>query len=188
MQVAPEYRANALAGLSARRRADRRAFHRQRRPPNNPGSRLTSSPSCPAPSVLDLDETVLDNTVYQARLMRDHAAYNATSWGEWVGAGEADAIPGAREFIARARSLGHTIFYISNRDCTAPPPTAADPCPAKTATMKTWWRSASMPRPIRRHLCCRGEKPEWNKSSKTSRRAFIARQLPHRRAGGRRSR
>ena len=45
-------------------------------------------------------------------------------------------MPGAREFIAAARRLGHTVFYISNRDCTAPPPTATDPCPAKTATMR----------------------------------------------------
>jgi endonuclease/exonuclease/phosphatase family metal-dependent hydrolase len=123
--------------------------------------------------VLDLDETVLDNTVYQARLMRDHAVYNATSWGEWVGAGEADAIPGAREFIGRARALGHTIFYISNRDCTAPPPTSADPCPAKTATMKNLVALGIDAKADPAHLLLRGEKPEWNKSSKTSRRAFI---------------
>src|SRR6188508_1645288 len=90
----------------------------------------------PTAVVLDLDETVLDNTVYQARLLHDRATYDAKSWGEWVGAGKADAIPGAREFIATARRLGHSVFYVSNRDCSAPPATASDPCPAKTSTMR----------------------------------------------------
>jgi acid phosphatase len=35
----------------------------------------------PTAVVLDLDETVLDNTVYQARLLHDHAIYDAKSWG-----------------------------------------------------------------------------------------------------------
>ena len=78
----------------------------------------------PTAVVLDLDETVLDNTVYQARLLRDGTSYNAKTWGEWVGAAEAEAVPGARQFIARARALGHTVFYITNRDCTTPAPTA----------------------------------------------------------------
>ena len=88
----------------------------------------------PTAVVLDLDETVLDNTVYQARLLRDGTSYNAKTWGEWIAAAEAEAVPGARQFIARARALGHTVFYITNRDCTTPAPTATDPCPAKTAT------------------------------------------------------
>ena len=172
MQIAPEYRANALqvyqlAGERIAAPSTGSAATEQSQLPPDVLAKL------PTAVVLDLDETVLDNTVYQARLMRDHAVYNATSWGEWVGAGEADAIPGAREFIAKARSLGHTIFYISNRDCTAPPPTAADACPAKTATMKNLVALGIDTKADPAHLLLRGEKPEWNKSSKTSRRAFI---------------
>ena len=172
MQIAPEYRANALqvyqlAGERIAAPSTASAATEQSAMAPDALARL------PTAVVLDLDETVLDNTVYQARLIHEHAAYNNVSWGEWVGAGEAGAIPGAREFIAKARALGHTVFYISNRDCTAPPPTASDPCPAKTATMKNLVALGIDSRADPAHLLLRGEKPEWNKSSKTSRRAFI---------------
>src|SRR5688572_30803996 len=135
MQVSPEYRAGA-------EQVYRLATERIANPP--PGSAALEQAGVPQEQldrlptavVLDLDETVLDNTVYQARLIRDRAVYNTRTWGEWVVAGQAEAVPGAREFIAAARRLGHTVFYVSNRDCTTPPGTAADPCPAKTGTMR----------------------------------------------------
>src|SRR5687768_779106 len=50
--------------------------------------------------VLDVDETTLDNSVYEL----DRESYNATfdsgSWNGWVRRQEAPAVPGAREFIA----------------------------------------------------------------------------------------
>jgi len=173
MQTAPEYRAIA-------RQVYRQAEDHLAAPP--PGSaaleQATVSPEAlgrlPTAVVLDLDETVLDNTVFQARLLRDRATYNAKSWGEWVVAGEAEAVPGAREFIARARALGHTVFYISNRDCATPPPTAADPCPAKTATMKNLLALGIDAAADPQRMLLRGERPEWNSSNKTLRRAAIA--------------
>ena len=128
----------------------------------------------PTAVVLDLDETVLDNTVYQARLLRDGTSYNAKTWGEWIAAAAAEAVPGARQFIARARALGHTVFYITNRDCTTPAPTATDPCPAKTATLRNLVALGIDPAPDPQHLLLRGERPEWGSGAKTHRRAFIA--------------
>jgi 5'-nucleotidase (lipoprotein e(P4) family) len=128
----------------------------------------------PTAVVLDLDETVLDNTVYQARLLRDGTTYNAKTWGEWVAAGEAEAVPGARKFIEKARSLGHTVFYITNRDCSTPAPTATDPCPAKTATIRNLMVLGIDPGPDPQRLMLRGERPEWNNGSKSARRASIA--------------
>ena len=128
----------------------------------------------PTAVVLDLDETVLDNTVYQARLLRARAPYDTRSWGQWVGAGQADAVPGAREFIAAARRLGHTVFYVSNRDCSVPPPTATDSCPAKTATMHNLVALGIEPAPDPARVLLRGERPEWNNSLKSLRRQFIA--------------
>ena len=124
----------------------------------------------PTAVVLDLDETVLDNTVYQARLLHDRVKYDSRSWGQWVGAGQADAVPGAREFIAAARRLGHTVFYVSNRDCAAPPPTATDPCPAKTATMHNLVALGIEPAADPARMLLRGERPEWKNSLKTLRR------------------
>jgi 5'-nucleotidase (lipoprotein e(P4) family) len=128
----------------------------------------------PTAVIMDLDETVLDNTVYQARLLRDGTTYNARSWGEWVGAGEAQAVPGAREYIAAARRLGHAVFFVTNRDCTAPPPTPQDPCPAETATMKNLVALGIDNSPDPEHLLLRKEKPEWNTGAKSQRRALIA--------------
>lgn len=127
----------------------------------------------PTAVVLDLDETVLDNSVYQARLLRDRSNFNPVTWGEWVKAGEAEAIPGAREFIAAARRLGHTVFYITNRDCLTPAPTAEDKCPAKTATMRNLVALGIDPAPDPERMLLRGEQPDWV-SGKTVRRAFIA--------------
>jgi 5'-nucleotidase (lipoprotein e(P4) family) len=127
----------------------------------------------PTAVVLDLDETVLDNAVYQARLIQSRGEYNAASWGEWVRAGEAELVPGAREFIATARKLGHTIFYITNRDCTTPAATPEDKCPAKTATLRNLVALGVESSPDPARLLLRAERPDWV-SGKTTRRAFIA--------------
>jgi 5'-nucleotidase (lipoprotein e(P4) family) len=128
----------------------------------------------PTAVVMDLDETVLDNTVYQARQLRAHRSFDPLTWGEWVGAAEAQAVPGAREFIAAARRLGHTVFFLSNRDCTTPAPTPEDPCPAKTATMQNLVRLGIDLAPDPEHLLFRKDRPEWGAGIKTHRRAFIA--------------
>ncbi len=128
----------------------------------------------PTAVVMDLDETVLDNSVYQARLLRDHASYGSKSWGEWVATGAAEALPGAPQFIAAARRLGHTVFFISNRDCMIPPATPEDQCPAKTATLRNLVALGIDPAPDPAHLLLRNERPDWNVGAKTARRAFIA--------------
>ncbi|MBC8026856.1 MAG: endonuclease/exonuclease/phosphatase family protein [Steroidobacteraceae bacterium] len=127
----------------------------------------------PTAVVLDLDETVLDNSVYQAQRIRAHEEYDSASWGEWVAAGKADLVPGAREFLDAARRVGHTIFFITNRDCKTPAPTATDPCPAKTATLRNLVTLGVDLAPDPAKLLIRGEKPEWV-SGKTTRRAYIA--------------
>ena len=173
MQRAPEYRAISeqvyrLATQKIAAPAPGSAAVEQKDVPADVLARM------PTAVVMDLDETVLDNTVYQARLLRDRSGYNAKSWGEWVGAGVASAIPGAREFIAAARRLGHTVFFLTNRDCTTPPATATDPCPAETATMKNLVALGIDTAPDPEHLLLRKERPEWNTGTKTHRRAFIA--------------
>jgi 5'-nucleotidase (lipoprotein e(P4) family) len=173
MQAAPEYRAIV-------RQVYQMAEARIAAP--GVGSAALEQASVPAEAlarlptavVLDLDETVLDNTIFQARLLRDRAIYNAKTWGDWVGAGAAEAVPGAREFIAKARSLGHSVFYISNRDCSTPAPTPTDPCPARTATSANLVALGIDPAPDPARMLLRGERPEWNNSNKTLRRAFIA--------------
>jgi 5'-nucleotidase (lipoprotein e(P4) family) len=66
--------------------------------------------------VLDLDETVLDNTPYQVERAVYGLPFDTLSWNRWVRRTVADSLPGAAEFIARVRSLGGRIAYISGRD------------------------------------------------------------------------
>lgn len=67
--------------------------------------------------VLDLDETVLDNTPLMA--MGIKKGFDYTKWGKhwraWVQDASADLIPGAKSFLKYADQKGVKIFYISNR-------------------------------------------------------------------------
>tara|TARA_B100000287_G_scaffold434941_1_gene501047 strand:- start:2185 stop:3033 length:849 start_codon:yes stop_codon:yes gene_type:complete len=64
--------------------------------------------------IVDVDETVLDNTAYEARMIIDGTSYPEgwISWGKEVAAKE---VPGAKDFLNYAASKGVTIFYITNR-------------------------------------------------------------------------
>ncbi|WWW36098.1 5'-nucleotidase, lipoprotein e(P4) family [Stenotrophomonas rhizophila] len=65
--------------------------------------------------VLDVDETVLDNSPYQARLVRDGKEYDEMTWDQWVAEKKAKAIPGVVDFAKAANAKGVTLLYISNR-------------------------------------------------------------------------
>lgn len=69
----------------------------------------------PLAVILDLDETVLDNSPYEARLILEGENFTSESWNTWVMEAQADVVPGARAFLEKANRLGVEIFYISNR-------------------------------------------------------------------------
>src|SRR5688572_4906430 len=70
----------------------------------------------PRAIVVDIDETVLDNSPAQAKGIKTHTPYNPPDWYAWSNLRKAKAIPGAVEFLNYAVSKGVKIFYISNRD------------------------------------------------------------------------
>ena len=74
-----------------------------------------SGPQLKPAVVLDIDETVLDNSPYQARLVRDGAEYSDPTWDAWVEERKARAVPGVVEFARAANARGVTLVYISNR-------------------------------------------------------------------------
>lgn len=65
--------------------------------------------------VMDLDETVIDNSAYNARLILDGKSFSENTWNQWVNEADAPLVPGAREFIQFAEENGFPIYYISNR-------------------------------------------------------------------------
>lgn len=66
--------------------------------------------------VVDADETVLDNSRFQATLLKNRQSYDSQTWTAWVKRMEAEAIPGAVEFLQYAASRGVRVFYITNRN------------------------------------------------------------------------
>jgi len=73
--------------------------------------------------ILDVDETVLDNSPYQARLIRNGNEYNAQSWAAWCRAMRAKPLPGALQYTRFAASQGVTVFYLTNRSSDLGPAT-----------------------------------------------------------------
>jgi 5'-nucleotidase (lipoprotein e(P4) family) len=65
--------------------------------------------------VLDIDETVLDNSFYQGSLYHSGKNYTPESWSEWVQLAQAPALPGSVEYIRKVRELGVEILLITNR-------------------------------------------------------------------------
>ena len=76
--------------------------------------------------VVDVDETVLDNSPYQAKIILTGQGY-PTGWQQWVERAQAQALPGAVEFLQYAHTQGVRVFYITNRK---------DRGQARTATIK----------------------------------------------------
>jgi acid phosphatase len=69
----------------------------------------------PPAVILDLDETVLDNSPAQAQIVLERTMYQQDMWSDWVRKVVAAAIPGAQSFIAFAEKNGIKVFFITNR-------------------------------------------------------------------------
>ena len=65
--------------------------------------------------IMDLDETVLDNSQYQVEIFEKEETFNMGSWASWVNRADADLVPGAKEYIYLVRQLGIQLIFISNR-------------------------------------------------------------------------
>jgi len=64
--------------------------------------------------IVDIDETVLDNSRYNAKEITDKQVY-PDDFYKWIDMAKAEAIPGAKEFLDYAVSKSCDVFYISNR-------------------------------------------------------------------------
>ena len=65
--------------------------------------------------IVDADETVIDNSAYEAFLIGNDLGYSSKTWTPWMAAAQATAIPGALEFLNYAKEKGVEIFYVTNR-------------------------------------------------------------------------
>ncbi|HOZ41518.1 MAG TPA: 5'-nucleotidase, lipoprotein e(P4) family [Flavobacteriales bacterium] len=70
----------------------------------------------PSAVIVDIDETVLDNSPYQLEAVAKGKPFDQATWLEWTTKASAKATPGALEFLKYADEQGCIIFYITNRD------------------------------------------------------------------------
>jgi acid phosphatase len=116
----------------------------------------------PPAVVLDLDETVLDNSAFEARQMRDGLPFSEEAWNRWCEERSARAIPGAVRFLQLSKSLGVTPIYITNRDHTV-----------EDATRDVLVKLGAPIDTSRDTVLTRHENG-WEASDKSARRRFVA--------------
>lgn len=125
----------------------------------------TDYASLPPAIILDVDETVLDNSPYQSWLVTEGVYYDLDSWHRWCDEGLAEPIPGALEHTRYAASRGVTVFYVTNRRA-----------PVLEGTRANLARHGFPLVADRETLLLRGSRPEWG-GDKGSRREEVAREF-----------
>ncbi len=117
----------------------------------------------PPAIVLDVDETVLDNSAYQARLIESQQPYSSESWAAWTNERAAPAIAGALDYTKEAAARGVAVFYITNRKAS------------EEAATRDNLRALGFPVATGAdHILTRGEQEGWMSSDKTARRTEVA--------------
>jgi acid phosphatase len=162
MQRSVEYRATALEAFAlARIRLDQALTD-----PNwtaAPKEQTGAYQSLPPAIVLDADESILDNSAYQAWMALNAKGFDAKTWNAYVNTVSSRAIPGAVEFARYAAGKGVKVFYVTNR-------TAAEAEPTRVNLEKLGFPlDASVDT-----VLATGKQADWG-SAKGARRAFIAR-------------
>jgi 5'-nucleotidase (lipoprotein e(P4) family) len=70
----------------------------------------------PLAVVTDIDETLLDNSPYDAKRAINNQDFDLKEWKEWTAKAICDTVPGAAAFFKYAASKKVEVFYITNRD------------------------------------------------------------------------
>lgn len=76
--------------------------------------------------VLDADETVLDNSLYQRERAEQGLGYTPASWNAWVRREAAPALPGAVQFVDLVHGLGGRVVIVTNREDAVCGPTRSN--------------------------------------------------------------
>ena len=113
VQTSSEYRASCLQAYSQARRNLDAALADPLWHAVTPADGNTDKPKSAV--ILDVDETVLDNSPYQASLVHANDVYGPTTWNPWVHKRACEPVPGALEFCKYTASRGVTVFYVTNR-------------------------------------------------------------------------
>lgn len=161
MQRSVEYRASAAAAYALARQRLEQALA-DRTWTAAPGEQTGNFQNLPPAVVMDLDETALDNSAYQAWMVLNNQTFDQKTWTQFVNAEISTPIEGAVDFAMYAQARGVKVFYVSNR--------TAEEEPATRRNMQRY--GFPMDGTIDTVLTSR-ERPDWG-SAKSTRRAYIA--------------
>lgn len=78
-------------------------------------------PNTPWVVVMDVDETILDNSQYQVERESKGLGYTPETWDKWVKRQQAPLVPGAKEFIELVLAKGGKLALITNREKSTDP-------------------------------------------------------------------
>jgi 5'-nucleotidase (lipoprotein e(P4) family) len=161
MQRSVEFKASALTAFAlARIRLDQALADPSWT--GAPKEQTGAYQSLPPAVILDIDETIMDNSGYQAWMTLRGTTFDPKTWNAYVNTVTSRAVPGALEFARYADVKGVKVFYVSNRTAEEEPATRRNleklgfPMGAAVDTM----------------LMTR-KQPDWG-SAKGTRRAFVA--------------
>jgi 5'-nucleotidase (lipoprotein e(P4) family) len=161
MQRSVEFKASALTAFAlARIRLDQALADPSWT--GAPREQTGAYQSLPPAVILDVDETILDNSGYQAWMALRGTSFDPRTWNAYVNTVTSLAIPGALEFARYADAKGVKVFYVSNRTAEEEP-----------ATRKNLEKLGfPMGGGVDTMLMTR-KQPDWG-SAKGTRRAFVA--------------
>lgn len=116
----------------------------------------------PPAIILDVDDTVLNTSAYQAWVIAAGTSFSPATWTSYVKAKQDVPVPGAVDFLKYAASKGVKIFYVTNRSKEEEGPTVEE--------MKAF--GFPFDDKVDTFLSAK-EQPDWG-SAKGTRRSFIA--------------
>jgi 5'-nucleotidase (lipoprotein e(P4) family) len=161
MQRSVEYKANSLSVFALAKMRLEQALADENWTAA-PAEQTGAYQKLPPAVVLDLDETLVDNSRFQVWMILNDQVFTPPVWTKFVNAQVTDAIPGAVEFTKFAEQKGVKVFYVSNR-------TAEE----KESTRRNVERLGfPMGGNVDTFLMAR-DRPDWG-SAKGVRRAFVA--------------
>lgn len=128
-----------------------------------PAEQLGDYQNKPPAVIVDVDETVLDNSPFMSWLAVNNIYYDGSrqpDWDRWVEAAKCPALPGAIDFIRAAEAQNVKVFYVTNR-----------PAAQQNATRRNL--QAVGLNVTDDDILLKSEQPDWG-SDKGSRRKAIA--------------
>lgn len=120
MQRSVEYQGSALTAYAlAKIRLDQALADKNWT--GAPAEQKGAYQNLPPAIIVDLDETAIDNSGYQAWMVMKDTSFDPKTWNAYVKTVSSLAIPGAVDFMKYADGKGVKVFYVSNRTADEEP-------------------------------------------------------------------